>query len=185
MTTGKRIDPVPAFNFVISLLDAPSQLVSVLRDVRRAPVGGFSECSGLESTIDFEEYREGGNNLGVLKFPTRTTHSAITLRRGIGLNNDLWVWHNGFVLGQGKRRDGLVILQNENHEPIKVWAFRRGLPSKYRGPTLNANQSAVAIEELEIVHEGLSLISPPGVTIEAFLGAVQNAASAIGDVFGG
>lgn len=181
MTTGNRIDPVPAFNFVISLLDSPSQLMSVLGDIRRAPIAGFSECTGLESTIDVEEYKEGGNNSGVLKFATRTTHSAITLRRGVGLNNDLWEWHNGFVLGRGKRRDGLIILQDEDHKAVRSWRIRRALPIKYSGPSLNANQSAVAIEELQIAHEGLELVSAPGGATEAFLGAVQNAASALGN----
>ena len=47
------------------------------------------------------------------------------------------------------------MLQNEQNEPRIVWGFRRGLPLKYSGPSLNAGQSEVAIESIEIIHEGL------------------------------
>ena len=49
-----------------------------------------------------EEFREGGRNGGVLKFPARVTHGNIKLRRGVTFDQDLWLWHYGFVEGQGK-----------------------------------------------------------------------------------
>ena len=62
---------------------------------------------------------------------------------------------------RGKRRDGLIVLRNDQHEPVKAWQFARGLPAKWTGPTMDATQNQVAVEELEIVHEGLKLV-PPG-----------------------
>ena len=59
--------------------------------------------------------------------------------------------------GKGKRKDGLVVLQDESHTPAKVWKFKRGIPVKWTGPALNASQSNIAIESLEIAHEGLVL----------------------------
>src|SRR5215475_13681004 len=157
--TALRGDPVLNHNFVISLLDTSSTLgllgsiaMSAIFDVA---LGGFSECSGLEMSLQVEEYKEGGNNGQLLKFPTRVTWSNITLKKGIGSGTALWDWHYGFVEGKGKRRDGVVVLLNELHVPNNIWYFKRGLPVKYSGPQLNATQNQVAIESIEIAHEGL------------------------------
>jgi phage tail-like protein len=67
----------------------------------------------------------------------------------------LWDWHYGFVEGKGKRRDGVIILLSDLHVPNNIWSFRRGLPVKYTGPAMNATQNNVAIEAIEIAHEGI------------------------------
>jgi phage tail-like protein len=64
-----------------------------------------------------------------------------------------------YVNGNGKRRDGVIVLCDELRLPLKTWTFSRGLPLKWTGPTLNAAQSTIAIESLEIMHEGLRLWS--------------------------
>jgi phage tail-like protein len=155
---GIRSDPVPGFNFVISLIDS-SSVLSSLTSVMSALTGGFSECSGLEATLQVEEYPEGGENRYVHKFPTRMTYANIVLKRGITLSEDLWNWHAAYVNGTGKRRDGVILLLDEQQLPIKTWVFKRGLPLKWAGPTFNATQNAIAIETLEIMHEGLDLYS--------------------------
>jgi phage tail-like protein len=127
--------------------------------ITTATQGGFSECSGLEISLDVEEYREGGNNGTVLRFPSRIKWQNLRFKRGMALSDDLWNWHYSFTQGKVQRRDGLIALQDEEHNPVKVWKFTRGLPVKWTGPTLNAAQSQVAIEELEIAHEGLTLLS--------------------------
>lgn len=183
MTTGSRQDPLRAYNFVVAILDASSELIAVVKEIAKVASSGFSECSGLDSSIDFEEYKEGGNNGTILKFPTRASFSPIVLKRGIANRDDLWAWHNGFLLGRGQRKDGLIALLDDNRTPAKVWAFHRGLPSRYRGPTLNALQGAVAIEEVEIVHEGLALIHSGGGGLAGLLGDVQAIGGAIGGLF--
>lgn len=157
--TARRSDPVLNHNFVISLLDTSSAsgllgsiAMSAISDVA---LGGFNECSGLEMSLQVEEYKEGGNNGQLLKFPTRVTWSSITLKKGIGTSTALWDWHYGFVQGQGQRRDGVIVLLNDLKVPNNVWYFRRGLPLKYTGPSMNATQSNVAIESVEIAHEGI------------------------------
>jgi len=164
---GLRLDPLPAFNYQVTLIDASSLLGKVMTGISLVVGGGFSECSGLDGTLQVEEYNEGGENSYVHKFPTRMTYANIVLKRGVGLSEDLWNWHFDYVRGQGKRRDGLITLQNEMQLPIKLWKFKRGLPLKWSGPTFNATQNAVAIESLEIVHEGLELISPGTVLAQA------------------
>jgi phage tail-like protein len=166
-----RNDPVLNHNFVVSLLDSSSPLgilgsalVSGLLDVA---VGGFSECQGLEASLKVEEYSEGGNNGTVLKFPSRTSWANLVLKRGLATNTRLWDWAYGFVEGRGRRRDGLVVLMNEMMVPNNIWYFRRGLPLKYSGPQLNASQNSVAIESIEIAHEGL--VQLPGVGLASGL----------------
>ena len=162
---ASRTDPLLSRNFVISLVDsasalgaAPSVSLSGILDVAAA---GFSECTGIEMSMTPEDYKEGGRNDAVLKFASRITWSNITLKKGLGLTNDLWDWHFEFVQGQGKRRDGVIALLGASREPQHLWYFRRGLPVKYSGPQLNAAQSAVAIESIEIAHEGIYQV--PGV----------------------
>ncbi|HLJ46312.1 MAG TPA: phage tail protein [Bryobacteraceae bacterium] len=154
-----RIDPVLAYNFTVTLIDASSILAAALMPIQRAPLAGFSECGGLDSTLEIEEYREGGNNGTSLKFPTRITWGHIHLKRGVVMSGDLWQWHFGFVTGQGSRRDGVITLQDDRKRPIRVWTFTRGLPVKWTGPAMNAGQNQLAIEELEIAHEGLQMAS--------------------------
>jgi len=169
-----RNDPVLNHNFVVSLLDSSSvlatvgsALVSTLLDV---VVGGFSECQGLEASMKIEECNEGGNNGTVLKFPGRVSWRDITLKRGVAANSSLWDWFYGFARGHGKRRDGVIALLNERLAPSNIWYFRRGLPLKYSGPQMNATQTNVAIESIEIAHEGIYQLP--------FIGLVSSTASA-------
>ncbi len=156
---GVRSDPFPAFNFYISLLDSSSTLAALSSVANFVLGGGFSECSGLEGTMQMEEYSEGGENRFVHKFFTRMTYANIVLQRGVTFSEDLWNWHAAYVKGKGKRRDGVIIMQNELKIPVKTWVFKRGLPMRWTGPSFNASQSNVAIETLEIAHQGLELLS--------------------------
>jgi hypothetical protein len=123
-----RIDPLGVFNFYLTLIDASNVAGTLISAALSYKVAGFSECSGLEATVEVFDYKEGGLNDYV---------------------------HNDFVLGQGKRKDGLIVLLDEARLPAKIWRFKRGIPLKWTGPSLNAAQSSVAIESLEISHEGL------------------------------
>lgn len=178
-----RADPLLNHNFIVSLIDTCSGLAAGLGSAALSAVfdvalGGFSECSGLEMSMTPEDYKEGGNNGTVLKFPNRVSWGNVTLKKGLGSSTRLWDWHYGFVVGKGKRRDGLVVLMNELHVPNSIWFFRRGLPIKYSAPALNAAQSNVAVESLEIAHEGIFQVP--------FVGAASGLGSAIaGGGFGG
>ncbi len=155
--------PFPAFNFYITLIDVSGTLATVMTAVSAVAnyaLGGFQECSGLETTMQIEEYQEGGRNEYVHKLPGRVSHSAITLRRGMGFTDGLWLWLDDYRQGRGKRRHGVIALMNELRVPVKIWAFKEGLPVRWTGPTLHAAQSQAAIESLEITHQGLLLLSP-------------------------
>jgi phage tail-like protein len=184
MSLGTRNDPIPAYNFRINLFDSASSGAAAVASIALTPLvvnplAGFSECTGLEMTLETEDYEEGGNNGTVLKFPKRAKWGEITLKKGITRRSDLFDWYYGFTQGITRRKDGIIILMNEKHEPHTVWSFRRGLPVKYVAPQLNAQQSNVAIETLTIAHEGLSLLGGAS----GLAGAVREAAQAIGSLF--
>lgn len=153
-----RIDPLGAFNFYVTLIDSSSVAGPLVTAAISYAAAGFSECSGLDATVEIMDYREGGVNDYVHRFATRATYSNLTLKHGvIPLDDDLWTWHYNWVQGTGNRKDGLIVLLDDARTPAKIWKFRNGIPTKWVGPSLNASQSTVAIESLEIAHEGLDL----------------------------
>jgi phage tail-like protein len=153
-----RIDPLGAYNFYLTLLDSQSSAGTLIGVAGDYSVAGFSECSGIEASFEVMELKEGGLNSHVWKLPVRASHSNITLKHGaIYAYDDLWDWHYSWVQGQGTRKDGLIVLNDNSGQPAKIWKFRRGIPMKWSGPTLNASQNSVAIEALEIAHEGLEM----------------------------
>ena len=111
---------------------------------------GFQEVSGLNIQADAVEYREGSNpESQPLKMPGQIHYSNIVLKRGIvAKDNDFFAWINTIKLSKVERRDIVVQLLNENHEPVVVWKIRNAFPVRYSGPVLLANASEVAMEEL-------------------------------------
>ena len=167
------LGPLPAFNFYVALIDDSSEFAAI-GSLASLALGGFSECSGLDSELSVVDFQEGGINDRVHRFPGRFTFPNIVLTRGVGFGEDLYLWHEQFLKGEGKRRNGLIMIGNEMGLPIKTWTFERGIPVKWVGPAFNASQSALAIEKLEIAHEKLSLVMSPGKLADAALGAVKS-----------
>jgi phage tail-like protein len=165
--------PVTTANFVVRLVETASPVSAVLSAIVPAPDTGFAECTGLEATMSVDEYAEGGRNTGVLKFPGRVRHPSIKLRRGVTGSVDLWLWHEDFLRGRGRRRDGIIELVNGTGDVVRSWRFLRGFPTRWAGPPMNALGSQIAIEELEISHEGLIVRS---------LGVVGEIAATIGSI---
>jgi phage tail-like protein len=122
-------------------------------------IGVFREVSGLSSETEVTEEREvdeRGRPV-VRKVPGATKWSNITLKRGVDNNLDLWKWRQqAEEKGPEEARvDGTIELLDSQGRPITTYKFRRGWPSKYEGPALNASSNEVAIESIEITHEGL------------------------------
>jgi phage tail-like protein len=140
---GKRNDPYGQFNFLVEI-DGVVQ-------------GGFSECSGLTTDTNMFEYREGNEITTTRKLPGLMKYNNIVLKRGWTQNQDLWKWRKKVIDGKTERQSGTVVLLGEDRSPVLRWNFREGWPSKWEGPALNAKTSEVAIETLEIAHEGLEL----------------------------
>lgn len=153
-----RIDPLGVYNFYLTLLDSQATVGTLITAAVNYFVAGFSECSGMDASFEVMQVKEGGLNTHVWQLPVRASHSNITLKHGaIYAYDDLWDWHYGWVQGQGKRKDGLIVLNDNSGQPAKIWKFKRGIPVKWSGPALNAAQNSVAVESLEIAHEGLEM----------------------------
>lgn len=185
----QRADPLLGYNFQVAITDSQPAASSSLAGISLSLTGaqataGFSEISGLEATMDVENYDAGGVNGGALKFPGRVKWSNLVLKRGVIAQrpitdtSDLWTWLQSFLDGQGIRKDGVITLMDESGAPALVWSWRRGLPLKWTGGTMNAQQSQVAIEHIEIAHEGLTQVTGGAVGI-----ALVGAAAAIGSLF--
>jgi len=155
-----------------SLVNMASQLL----------LGAFSEVSGLNAELDLETYAAGGENAAPKKFVKAGKHPNLVFKRGVTFNTDLWDWHQQVLHGSDPmiRKSGVVllleraslasggpggILSQLTRPPVAAWYFERGLPERLVGPSLDAKTNALAMESLEINHEGLtrvSLASIPG-----------------------
>jgi phage tail-like protein len=143
MPTGERKDPYRGFNFRLEL--------------GTAAVAGFRECSGLTSNTDPVEYREGLDPLHARKLTGMRHHANMVLKRGFTDNKELFVWYKTVLDGAPERRDGAVVLQDEQHNDVLRWNFENGWICKWEGPMLNATSNDVAIESIEICVEQVLL----------------------------
>lgn len=116
--------------------------------------GGFREVAGLDAAQDPIEYREGNEPTTARKLPGLNKYSNITLKWGITDDASLWEWRKKAIDGKVERKTGSIILINEAGEEKLRWHFKEGWPTKWTGPSLNATGNEVAIETLEIAHEG-------------------------------
>lgn len=157
------LDPVPAYRFYVILHDAvdptsfPGEAKQAL-EIGKQVVAGFTSCTGLQINTEIFEYHEGGVNSHMLKFVNNTSHSNIVLKRGITFSTNLWKWHQEVAAGKIVRKNGLIIVQNDQGVPTAGWSFNKALPLRLSGPELDAMQSKAAIETLELSHEGLERI---------------------------
>ena len=118
--------------------------------------GGFREASGLDSSQDPIEYREGTDPLHAKKLPGLNKSSNISLKWGITDDAQLWEWRKKSIDGKVERKNGSIVLYNDAGEEKIRWNFMEGWPTKWTGPSFNATGNEVAIETLEIAHEGLT-----------------------------
>ena len=117
-------------------------------------VGGFSDISGLNSELTYEEYAEGGLNDYVHRFPSRKKSGHITLKRGVTISSFLWDWYNDTKIGHVELLSGTIIVQNRYGVPMQWYNIYDAFPVKWVGPELNANQAGVAFESIELAHGG-------------------------------
>ena len=118
---------------------------------------GFAEVSVPDSTSDAVEYREGTDPLTLRKLAGLTKYGNITLKWGLADAQEIWDWRKLVIDGkmaEARRNGAIVVLDTEGNEVVR-WNFINGWPSKYDPADLNAKGNDVAIETLEITHEGL------------------------------
>lgn len=142
MVLGARDDPYLGFRFRV--------------EIESLIVAGFSEVSGLEVDLQTEDYHEGGKNQSVHVFPTRVEQGTLTLRRGLTGSRDLWAWMVDATDGWPERKNVRIFLLDSTGAPSRGWECREAFPVRWAGPDLQADQSDVAVEELELAHGGVS-----------------------------
>ena len=120
---------------------------------------GFTEVTGLEVSTDVIEYREGSSpEYHKIKMPGMQKFSNITLKRGTFRgDNDFYNWWNTVALNTIERRNVTISLLNESHEPVVVWKVKNAWPVKVQSTDLKADGNEVAIETIELAHEGLTI----------------------------
>ncbi len=144
MATGERTDPFHGFNFRVEL--------------DNATVAGFREVGGLTFNTDPVEYREGTDvPLHVRKLTGLRKVANISLKRGFTPNKELWNWYKNVLNGVPDRRNGSIVLQDEQHQDVLRWNFENGWIAKWEGATMNATSNDVAIESIEISVERVEL----------------------------
>ena len=141
--TGQRVDPFRNFNFLVEL-DGIAQ-------------ASFTECSGLSSTTEVIENRDGGDNVTVRKLPGKTSYSDISLKWGLTDSTELWDWRPQIIDGNVVRKNGsIVIFDLANSTEVGRWNFVRAWPTKWEGPNFSAKGNDIAIDTLVLAHEGLT-----------------------------
>jgi len=122
----------------------------------------FKEGGGFDSEQEVIESREVGKGgvVFIKKLPGALKWSNISLRRGMTDSLDLWKWRKKVADGdiEGARMDGSVVIYNPKLQEVARYNFKRGWPCKWKGPDLNATANEVAVEELDIAHEGLERV---------------------------
>jgi phage tail-like protein len=144
MATSNRHDPFAVFRFRV--------------EIDGIQLAGFHEASGLDSGQETIDYREGNEKTSsVRKLPGLRKYSNIVLKRGITQDDELWQWRKLVTDGNiaQARRNGAIILIDDQGADVVRWTFVNAWPVKYVGPSLNATGNDVAIETLELAHEGL------------------------------
>ena len=144
------VHPFTAFNFTVEIVrdDAATPLVAA----------SFAECDGLEMTQEIKTVREGGNNGAQIRLAGPAAFGTITLRRGMTGNFDLWAWFSDSLRDPSLRADAnIVIFAADGQTECARFRLGRCLPLRLKAPTLNARDGVVAVEELRILCETLTL----------------------------
>jgi phage tail-like protein len=141
--TGARYDPLANFQFKVDL-GSPTGIAM------------FSECSGLELNVKYDEIKEGGQNNFVHRLPTRVEYGNLVLKRGTTTDTEFFDWCSAALRGSIQRRLVTVTLTAlDTAATVFAWTFVDAYPVKWSGPSLKASDSTVAIETLELAHRGL------------------------------
>jgi phage tail-like protein len=156
MASAPVLVPLHVFRFKVDFY-ADSVDGSDHNEVIKVCSGAFSECTGLEATMEPKTIKEGGNNYGPAQRAGQITFATVILKRGISSNRNLWQIFNSYAAGKfAPRLRVLIRLLKPDGSYSMGWQIERAMPVKFKYADLNAKGQEVGIEELHLVHEGLS-----------------------------
>lgn len=138
--------PLPKFYFMVDITDVGENLP-------------FQEVSGLDTEAQVIEYRAGNNKVfSTIKMPGLVKTGNVTLKKGIFVkDNKLFDWYNQILLNTVKRQTVTIKLLDEAGNPTMVWTLNNAWPTKITGTDLKADGNEVAVDTLELAHEGLQI----------------------------
>lgn len=145
--------PLPKFHFQVEWGEGGNTDAPDLR---------FTEVSGLDVETEMIEYRDGNSpEYTKVKMPGMVKFSNVVLKRGMfqGLGT-FSTWYDTIVLNKVQRRTVTIKLLNEEHQPVVTWQLNNAWPVKIQSTDLKADGNEVAIETMELVHEGLTIKNP-------------------------
>jgi phage tail-like protein len=129
----------------------------------------FAECDGLDMTMDVKSIREGGNNTRQIRLVGAVNYGQLTLKRGMTNNFDLWDWFDAQQHGSPAqlRKDlrgdvDVVMLAADHKKELVRFILKKCLLTKLKAPALNAKDGMVAVEEMQITYESMTLKRPAG-----------------------
>ena len=137
----KTKDPVPTCRFYV--------------DISGVAQAVFTEMSGLQLETEVMDYAEGGENGFVHKLPGRTKVGNLTLKRGVTKSGEFFKWYKELLGGTITPKNVSVVMFDVKGEEVMKWDFKNAYPVKWTGPQFSADGKTVAIETLELAHEGL------------------------------
>ena len=138
---AQRQDSLPAFLFSV--------------EIGGLNTGFFRSVGGLKVETEVIEFREGGEAGAIRKMPGLTKYANIRLTRGFTGDRTLYDWFTNLQKPNPTKVDGRIVMLDHRGKPVVAWKFKNGFPVKWEGPDFDASSNEVAIESIEIAHEGL------------------------------
>jgi phage tail-like protein len=156
----ERLTPFATYKYHVEITSNKKDKISIV-------AAAFSECSGLEMSMEVFPYQEGGFNEYVHQLPGRIKYSNVTLKRGFALSNELYKWfkemRDALMKGEAVPLKSVsIILNNSAIQGMLVrWTLKDSFPVKWVGPSFKADEAALAIESLELAHHGIDVETEP------------------------
>ncbi|MEG3437618.1 phage tail protein [Pannus brasiliensis CCIBt3594] len=148
----RKVYPLPVFHFTVTWGGSSRGEFSV----------GFTEVTGLTQENQAIEYRDGSfKEFSAIKMPGLRKFNNIVMKRGVFKgDNDFFKWLTTVKMNTVERRDIIISLRDENNNPVMTWTAQNAFPVKVEGPQLKAMGNEIAIESIEVAHEGLTISIP-------------------------
>lgn len=129
-------------------------------EINKQEVAHFLECSGLKSSTTVFELEEGGMNHRVHKLPGQSRWENITLRYGVTAEVSMLEWRGAILQDKFKadsRRNGAIVVKNNNMQVVRRYNFKAAWPVSWEGPSFNSQANELAIESIELAHDGIEV----------------------------
>jgi phage tail-like protein len=160
MSREQELAPLHVFHFQVDFEEDP--LTGEGGGAVALCSGAFAECTGLEATMDVKVIKEGGRNYGPAQRVGPVTFATVVLKRGMTTTRHAWKWFELLTSGGGyaSRLAATITMFDLAGAGVLAWKLEKAMPVKFKAADLNAKSPDLAIEELHLAHEGLSLVAP-------------------------